>query len=386
VPLRIVLALVGPLALLSVGVLSQATAQTPRTAPGGDTDSLVEQADAARQAGRLDEAERLYREVLKQRPKWATGYAHIGTMAYEQDRFQDCREAFGRFVELDAAAGPAWSFKGLCEFGLQDYASSRASLDRALAVGGLPEATLLPVVLYHQALLRIRAGEFEAALPALTELAAARPETAELRAACGLLLLRRALLPAAVPPAERQLVDSAGGAYCSYLARRTAEARTRFGQLLAAYPEQEHFHYGYGLFLAQQGDPEAASQFRKEIELHPGHLLAQLELGFELLKRGAAGEALAAGQAAVRLAPGLFASHLVLGRALVETGELQGGILELEKAAALGPGVREAFWALASAYARAGRAQDAERARETVRRLDAARREQAETGRQAAKP
>ena len=67
-------------------------------------------------------------------------------------------------------------------------------------------------------------------------------------------------------------------------------------------------------------------------------------------------------------------------------GSLAGGILELEKAAALGPGVREAFWALASAYARAGRAQDAERARETVRRLDAARREQAEAGRPAAKP
>jgi predicted Zn-dependent protease len=299
-------------------------------------------------------------------------------MAYERDRFRECRDAFRRFVELDASSGPAWALKGLCEFGLGTYVASRRSLDRAVERDSLPETTLLPVVLYHQAVLRIRASEFEAAIPPLTQLAAARPETSELASACGLLLLRRAQLPADVPLEDRELVVRSGRAYCSYLARREAEARARFDELLAAYPTQEHLHYGYGLLLAQLADPASASQFRREIELHPGHVLAHLELAFELLKRGETGPAKASAEAAVKLAPGLFAAHLALGRALVDGGELRRGIIELETAARLGPGVRETHWALATAYARAGRTLDAERARETVRKLDAARKQRAQ--------
>ena len=331
---------------------------------------LVKEADAAREAGRLEEAERLYRQVLHQRPRWAPGWGHLGTMAYERDRFRECRVAFRRLVELEPASGPGWALGGLCEFGLQAYEASRRSLDRALERGGLPDATLLPVVLYHQALLRIRAAEYEAAIPPLAQLATASPETADLVTACGLLLLRRPLLPADVPPGDRELVSRSGRAYCAYLARRAGEARARFVELLAQYPSQEHLHYGYGLFLAQQTDAEAASQFRKEIELHPRHVLAHLELAFELLRRGDAEGAIAPARVATKLAPGLFAAHLALGRALVASGQLGPGIRELEAAARLAPGVSETFRALANAYERAGRKLDAERARGTVHRLD----------------
>jgi predicted Zn-dependent protease len=339
-----------------------------------ELDALAHQADVAREAGRLDEAERLYQQVLKQRPRWAPGWAHVGTMAYERDRYRDCRDAFRRFVALDASSGPAWALEGLCEFELEAYVASRRSLDRALE-RGVPKATLLPVVLYHAALLRIRASEFEAAIPPLTELATARVETAELQAACGLLLLRRPQLPRDVAAADRELVTRAGRAYCEYLARRGPEARAHYAELLADHPRQEHLHYGYGLLLAQLADPAAADQFRREIELYPGHALAHLELAFELLRRGQAKTAIAPAQAAVKLAPGLFAAHLALGRALVEGGDLARGIVELETAARLAPGVRETHWALAAAYTSAGRAADAQRARGVVRKLDALSRE-----------
>lgn len=358
-----------PALFLVLAVLDPSAGAQPQT-----VDALVQQADAAREAGRFEDAERLYRRVLQQRPRWAAGYGHLGAMAYERDRFAECRDAFRRVTELDASSGPAWALKGLCEFGLASHPAARRSLDRAIEKGGLSEA-LVPVVLYHGAILRISTSEFEAAIPALTELATARPETPELVAACGLLLLRRPLLPAAVPADERELVERAGRAYCSYLARRAPEARVRFAELLAAHPGQEHVHYGYGLFLAQQSDPGAAAQFQREVELHPGHALAHLELAFELVRRGKPQEAVPPARAATRLAPALFATHLALGRALVESGEIRQGTAALEKAAALGPGVRETFWALAGAYARAGRTRDAEQARETVRRIDAALRQ-----------
>jgi tetratricopeptide (TPR) repeat protein len=344
----------------------------------GELEALARQADAAREAGRLDEAQRLYEQILAQRPRWAPGWGHLGTMAYDRDRFRECRDAFRRFVALDASSGPAWALAGLCEFKLEQYVAARRSLDQALGLG-VPHATLLPVVLYHAALLRIRASEFEAAIPPLTELATARVETEELRAACGLVLLRRPQLPADVAAADRELVRRAGRAYCEYLARRSPEARAHYGELLAGYPEQEHLHYGYGLLLAQLADPAAADQFRREIELHPRHALAHLELSFELLRRGQAKAAIAPARAAVKLAPGLFATHLALGRALVDDGDLARGIVELETAARLAPGVRETRWALAGAYASAGRSLEAQRERDVVRKLDAVARERTPT-------
>ena len=361
------------LSLLQAAAGGRERAPTGTASLPSELEAVARQADAAREAGRLDEAVRLYQQVLQAQPRWAPGWGHLGSMAYDRDRFRECADAFRRFVALDASSGPAWALKGLCEFGLTTYDASRRSLDRAQE-RGLLVATLLPVVLYHQALLRIRASEFEAAIPPLSELATGRPETTELVTACGLLLLRRPQLPGDVAPADRELVLRSGRAYCSYLARRAAEARTRFGEVLAAYPTQQHLHYGYGLLLAQQTDPEAAAQFRREIELDPGHVLAQLELAFELMRRGKAEQAVAPAQAAVRLAPGLFATHLALGRALADGGQLPRGIAELETAARLAPGVREIHWALADAYAHAGRTSDAERARETARKLDQAAR------------
>jgi predicted Zn-dependent protease len=371
---------------LSLAVVAPGAQQPAAPAPAGTPsgpgfEELARQADAAREAGRLVEADRLYREALRLKPGWGQGWWLVGGLAYEQDRFAECRDAFRRVTELEPKSGAARAFLGLCQFGLGQRQAALRSLDAALQAGGLDD-TVAGVALYHQAVLRIRASEFEAAIAPLTQLARARPETPELVSACGLLLLRRPLLPGDVPASDRALVDQSGRAYCAYLAGRADQARARFGELVAAHPRQEHVHYSYGLFLAQQAAPEAAEAFRKEIELHPGHVLANVELAFELLKRGQAADAVAPARAAVKLAPGLFATHLALGRALVESGSLAAGIRELEAAARIGPGVRETFWALANAYAQAGRKADAEAARATVRKLDALRRERGAAGQQ----
>ena len=103
-------------------------------------------------------------------------------------------------------------------------------------------------------------------------------------------------------------------------------------------------------------------------------MLARIELGFALLARDRAPEALKPAEAAVSLAPGLFATHLVLGRALVATGTLERGIRELEVAAALAPQIPEIQLTLARACAQAGRKADAERANARFHALESVRR------------
>ena len=71
----------------------------------------------------------------------------------------------------------------------------------------------------------------------------------------------------------------------------------------------------------------------------------------------------------VLLACGPLDEHF-LGRALVETGSLEPGIVELETAVTLAPDSPEMHFALARAYAKAGRKDDAARARATFAELD----------------
>jgi predicted Zn-dependent protease len=362
-------------ALWLAAVLAAATA-VAQPAPTGPSsfDDLARRADAARAAGRLDEADMLYRRALALRPKWAEGLFYVGTLAYDRDRFEPCRDAFRQLTVVEPKMSAAWAFLGLCEFRLAAYANARAHLEQALSLGMPAQEDLGRTVLYHHALLLVRESKFEPALVPLRALLSSGAETPEVLDACGLVLLRRPKLPGELPAADRPLLREAGEAYCAQLDRHTDDAVRLFAALVEKHPRERYLHYGYGLALAQAGSPDSVVQLRREIELFPDDVLARVELCFGLLARGRAQEALAPAEAAAKLAPGLFATYLVLGRALVETGNLTRGIAELETAAAMAPQIPEVHIALARAYAKAGRKADADRANAVFRELDAARR------------
>jgi tetratricopeptide (TPR) repeat protein len=337
-------------------------------------DDLARRADEARVGGRLDEAAALYRQALAARPRWAEGLWALGTIAYEQDRFAACRDVFSRLAAVQPKMAAAWALRGLCEFRLGTYAPAHTHLGKAIELGLPPRDELGRAALFHHALLLTREGAFDLAIVPLSQILQLQPSSPELDVACGLVLLRRPLLPASIPRADLDLVRQAGEAYCAHLARHAEQAVPRFDALIRQHPRERYLHYGRGLALAQQGSADALGEFEREIELFPDDVLARVELGFALLARGQEAEAVAPAEEAVRLAPGLFATHLVLGRALVATGRLERGVRELETAATLAPQVPEIHLALARAYAQAGRRADAEQANARFRSLDAARR------------
>ncbi|HXK08947.1 MAG TPA: tetratricopeptide repeat protein [Vicinamibacteria bacterium] len=345
----------------------------PREASAAFED-LARRAEEARQGGRLDDAASLYRQAIALRPRWAEGLWALGTIAYDRDRPEECRDAFGRLSEVEPKMAPAWALRGLCEFRLRAFAAAHEHVGKALSLGMPPSETLGRVVLYHQALLLVREGKFDLAIAPLTSILQFQPASPEVDTACGLVILRRPALPDAVPAADRDLVQEAGRAYCALLARHTDDGVGRFEALVAKRPRERHLHYGYGLALAQRGSEDSLPQFRREIELFPDDVLARVELGFGLLARGREAEALGPAEEAVRLAPGLFATHLVLGRALAATGSLERGIAELQTAADMAPQLPAVHLALARALAQAGRKKDADRENATFRALESARR------------
>jgi tetratricopeptide (TPR) repeat protein len=361
------------LALLTTTAGAQNAASTSVAAPAATpADALVRRAEDARSAGRLDEAAQLFRQALAARPRSPEALWGLGSIAYERDRHAECRDAFQRLTAQRPAMAAAWALRGLCEFQLGSYGPAREHLDESLRRGLPLQDDLGRVVLYHQALVLVRATGFDLAIAPLRALLQVQPPTPELNVACGLVLLRRPLLPQAVPAADRELVAAAGEAYCASLARHPEQALPRYEALLKRYPRERYLRYGYGLALAQQGSEAAIEQYREEVGLNPDEPVVQVELALALLTRGRDAEALAPAERAVRLAPGLFAAHLAFGRALVGTGELARGLQSLETAAALAPRIPAVQLALARAYAQAGRRADAEQANRRFLELEAA--------------
>jgi predicted Zn-dependent protease len=339
-------------------------------------DDLARRAAQARETNRLPEAIRMYRDATQLQPAWDEGWWYLATLLYETDQTTDARLAFERFLALKPEAGAGWVMRGLCDFRVGDHAAALAHIDKGLrlGVGGQPE--ILRVARYHQALLLVRAARFELALQPLTLLARNEAETSSLLDAIGLMMLRLPLVPADIPAGKRDLVRRAGRAGYLHLARRGADARQAFEQLVAAFPAEPWVHYAYGVALLASEPDKGLVELRRETEVQPDAVFAHLEIAFELLRRGDHAGAKASAGRAVAMAPGLFAAQNALGRALVELGELEHGTSALEAAARLAPDSPEMHFSLARAYAKAGRKEDAERERALFAELERKRRAQ----------
>jgi tetratricopeptide (TPR) repeat protein len=335
---------------------------------------LAQQASAAREADRLEEAIALYLQALKLNPKWNEGWWYAGSMFYERDRYAEARGAFNNLAAIDPKFGPAWSMMGLCEFQLKEYEAALKHLrhGNGFGLGGNDE--LRRVARFHEAVLLNRFAQFELAYDALSRLFSDQAEMPELVIALGLTMLRMPYLPSETPADKREIVFKTGRAALFAATNRLLDAQREYKELIAAYADSPGAHYAYGVFLLRGAPDEALEEFKRELQISPKHVPARLQIAFEYIKRGehAAGAPFA--EEAVKLAPDLFAAHNALGRILLETGEIERAIKELETGAGLAPDSPEMYFALARAYARAGRPKDAEHARAEFQRLDKIRR------------
>jgi len=332
-------------------------------------------ADAAREANQLSEAINLYRQAVQRRPTWEEGWWYLGTLLYELDRYEEARDAFRRFVAIQPKGGAAWALMGLCEFRLREYDLALQHIKRGRLLGLGDSEQLIFVTRYHAALLLTRAGQFEAALEILSYFARTLPnENPSVVEAVGLSSLRMPLLPAEVPADKRDLVLQTGRAAYHQYARRLADAEKEFQEIVTRYAETPNVHYAHGVFLLDAKPEAAPDAFLRELKVSPSHVAANLQLAFIYINAGEHAKALPFAEKAQALAPGSFVARNAIGRVLLETGEVTRAIKELEAGVKLAPDSPEMYFALARAYSRAGRKQDADEARANFTRLDKIRR------------
>jgi tetratricopeptide (TPR) repeat protein len=374
--------------LLIVGLASSghAFAQSGTAADRGFV-ALSARADAARDAERLDEAAALYRKALAVRPSWKDGWWSLGTILYDQNSHAEAARAFRRFLSLDPRHGTAHLMLALCEYQLGQDDRALKNIRTAKELGIAKDTQLPRVLSYHEGMLLLRKGRYEDAIGALKPLVSEGVESNELLAALGMgaLMIRPKDAPSESAP-EHQVVLRAGRAERLSLEKRFDEARTSYGELVQAFPEFPNMHYAFGRFLLAVEDRERAiDQFVDEIKRNPAHIRARMQIAAaEYRIDSPAGIPFA--EEVVRLEPDYPFGHYLLGLLYLDAGDVSRSIPQLETAVRLVPRDPLFHFALGNAYARAGRKEDAARARAEFQRLGGAAQAPAGTPTEAEQP
>ena len=339
------------------------------TAPSPQFDGLLKSATAAREAEHWEDAVDLYGKIVKLRPDYAEGYWYQGTALYQLDKFQECRDSFRKVIRFSPKNGPAHAFLGLCEFGLKNYDRALEQLMQSRTLG-VADKDLGGVARYHASIIMTRIQQYSQALQTLGEFAAEGNDNPRIIEAMGIATLRMAMLPTEVPPDRREMVLMAGRGSYMMATRMTDAAGKAFEGLVARYPETPNIHYAYGVFLLIEQPAKAIEEFKRELEIQPNDPESLMQIAYQNLKDSDPASALPWAKQAVDAAPNVFASHRALGEALAGTGDVEGGIAQLEIAIRQAPDSPGTHFALAKAYQRAGRANDAAKERAEFVRLD----------------
>jgi tetratricopeptide (TPR) repeat protein len=338
---------------------------------------LAVKADEARHDNRLDEAAKLYSQALAKAPQWEQGWWELGAIHYEKDEYATCRDAFRRFTSLKPSMGPGYAFLGLCEFRLKEFEPSLEHLEKAYNLGLPKGEDLTYIAIYHAAVLQAKAGNFERAIQFCRLLIREKPDDLKMVVVAGIAGLRKPLFPQEVPEAERDVTLKLGQAMMPRPEERPEQIFERFESLLKEYPATPNIRYTYSTLLLPVDPDKGLEQLKKEVELNGDNVPALISIAFEYLRRGEPEHAQPAAEQAVKLTPQSFTALTCLGRVLLERDkpDVPGAIRALEEAVRLAPDSPQVHTALATAYAKAGRKELADRERAALQKLSTNRQE-----------
>lgn len=351
------------LSLLSVSLLILCLGHAQSTTSQTGFDTLAKQAADAQSADQLDEAVSLYKRALAMRPDWAEGWSSLGRIEYERHNYSAAKEALSHILQMSPDDGNASVLMGLCEFELGQNENALKHLERGKQFG-VTDPNLRFAVIYHEGLLLLRSESFKAAQVSLSLLCGAGMQGAEVLENIGLAYLR--ILPKDSPLAGTtgaEIAQRVGHAACLAAQKQFDDAREEYRALEQEYPKYPYIHYAVGRFWVDMDDVSAAvAEFQQELQNQPNDINSRLEIAAAEYKLDSAA-GLPYAEEAVKLNPLVPSAHYLLGLLYLDTDNYQKAIHELETARRALPKDAKICFALGSAYARAGRKEDAARAR-----------------------
>lgn len=303
-------------------------------------EQTLEAAVQEHQAGRLTEAQALYRQVLAVRPDQPDALHLLGVLAYQVGQNETALQLVRRAVALNPAAGDFQINLGeiLWATGRMDEAIAAYRSAARLAPGSAVAQNGLSVVLFAT-------GQLEEALTAARRAIELRPDYPQAHNNLGNILHAKKDSDSAIAAYRRALelrpgFAEAGNNLAVLLRERGQmdEAIALLRDILVQHPEFADAHNNLGLALASadRGD-EAIASYQRAVAIKPTFAEAFNNLGIALHERGQSEQAQAALQTALDLRPDFVEALLNLAKLLRETDFTDEAIATCRAALALRP-------------------------------------------------
>jgi protein O-GlcNAc transferase len=272
----------------------------------GTTDQAMQLAIQHHQAGRLADAEKIYRQVLSQQPGNPGALHLLGVIALQAGRLDAAIELIRQAIAIKPAD-----------------AGFHNDLGNALRGKGLLDEA---VAAYRQ-VLRLRPGNAQA------------------HSNLGNALYDKGLLDEAIAAYRQALQIGPGLTQTQGNLGNALRDRGLLDEAIAAYrealrlkPDQADTHNNLGNALRDQGLlDEAIAAYRQSLKLKPDYAVAHNNLGIAQRDQGLLDEAIADYRQAVQLKPDYADAHNNLGVALRDQGLLDEAIAACRQAVALNP-------------------------------------------------
>ncbi len=254
--------------------------------------------------GRLDDAERVYRQILSQQPECADALHLLGVLCAQRQKTGEAIELIGRAISIQPGAAGFHA----------NLASVLFSAGKAAEAAGA-----------YREFLRLAPGNVEGLLGLGIALKAAGDlREAELR-------LSEVLT---IDPNNVRAIHHRGEVWLAE--GKLAEAESAFRRAIALQPSFGLSHNSLGNLLSQSGRFDAAiEQYQAVLQVQPQFADAWSNLSNALREKRRYQEAIAAAQKAIALRPDFAGAFAALGNALRESGQKEEAIEQYRRALAL---------------------------------------------------
>lgn len=299
--------------------------------PGASADLQQMFSDAVRhhQAGRLTEAEQLYRRILAFDSRHTDSLHLLGVIAHRKGRHAAAIKTILKGIAINPGEASYHSSLG-------DALRALGRLDDAVACYGQAVALKSDFAEAHHNLgLALRGlGRLDEAIDCYGRALDLRPDMPEIHHNLGLAFRAQG---------------------------RRNEAVACFRRVLDVKPDSSEAHYNLGNSLADLGRQDTAVLcYGRAIVLTPGYPEAHVNLGNALLEQGRLDEAVLCYGRAIVLMPDFAEAHNNLGNVLKDQGRPEAAVVSYRTALSLKPDFAEAYYNLGLALRALGQ-QDAAR-------------------------
>jgi predicted O-linked N-acetylglucosamine transferase (SPINDLY family) len=303
-------------------------------------DQAMQIAIGHHQAGRLAEAEPIYRQVLGQVPDHPDALHLLGAVACQTGHLAAAIELIGRAIAINSDVAEYHGTLG------EAY---RRSGQQSAAIAGFRRALELKpdLALAHGNLgIALQAeGRLDEAIAALCRSVEIEPNDAVVESNLGLALLEAGRIEEAVAAHERAVaLGPANSASLRNLgvalhsAGRSGAAIAAYQRALVLAPDDANTCNNLGMTLLETGRiDEAIAALSRAVALSPSLAQSQNNLGNALRDSGRLDEARSALERAIALKPGLADAYNNLGNVLKDQGRIHEALDAFRKAAALSP-------------------------------------------------